>query len=177
MSRSTLVGLGSTLAFPGLAYDFPGWYICFPGRNSRLWARKRLIRPPLAGIVVSGPISAFLGRLWLLWAPARPVHRHAWVAPACPPRPTVGPRLGLGPCSIPTSAPASLGSVLGCARRRGSRPRPLSAGPCRVGPPPALPGQPLPGRHGRSQPRLGPGLRCGHCCLSGRCLQARNSSA
>jgi hypothetical protein len=50
MSRTAYMGLGSTSAFPGPAYDFSGRNIFFPGRYSRSRAGMVQSRPLLAGI-------------------------------------------------------------------------------------------------------------------------------
>jgi hypothetical protein len=50
MSRPTYVRLGSTSAFPGLTYNFPGRNMFFLGRYSCLWTGISEFRPLLAGI-------------------------------------------------------------------------------------------------------------------------------
>jgi hypothetical protein len=50
MSRPAYMGLGSTSAFPGPAYDYSGRNILYPSRNFRSQAGMQQIWPLLAGI-------------------------------------------------------------------------------------------------------------------------------
>jgi hypothetical protein len=68
ISRSAYVGLGSTSAFPGPAYNFPGQNIIFPGRYSRSWVGIGKFRPlpadisrEWAGFGLSWSAQGFLG--------------------------------------------------------------------------------------------------------------------
>jgi hypothetical protein len=88
MSRPAYMGLGSTSAFPGPAYDFPGRNMFFPSRYSRLWAGIGEFRPLLAGIIEYWADS---GLPRALQAAGIPVGPPASAAPRSAPRSAYAP--------------------------------------------------------------------------------------